>query len=139
MVRRTRSPAQVGHRSAPHPPAGPFRSPRSNRVPTPVECRPMDRRVRRRKFGIASLLTVVSVAAAALFGPTLTPSAPAEVTASWPQFHGQPDHLGYNPLESVLETQSVTGLGIAWTAQTGGAITSSPTVANGMVYLSSYD
>ena len=85
------------------------------------------------------MLTVLSVAAAALFGPTLTPPAPAEVTASWPQFHGQADHVGYNPIESVLETQSVTGLGIAWTAQTGGAITSSPTVANGMVYLSSYD
>src|ERR1700693_918466 len=63
----------------------------------------------------------------------------AATQASWPQFHDTPDHSGYNADERILTTDTVSGLGLAWSAQTGGPITSSPTVSNGLVYISSFD
>ena len=48
-------------------------------------------------------------------------------------------HTRTNPYEIILSADNVAGLIQAWTAPTGDSITSSPAVANGMVYVGSGD
>src|SRR5438093_856732 len=79
---------------------------------------------------------VLTIPAASATAPA---AQPGRGSASWPQFHDGADHNGYNDAENVVTTATVTGLRLAWQATTGGAITSSPTVVNGVVYISSYD
>jgi putative pyrroloquinoline-quinone-binding quinoprotein len=61
------------------------------------------------------------------------------VRTDWVQFHFGPDHTGLNPYENVLSPATVGGLTLLWSYQTGGLVTSSPAVANGVVYVGSWD
>jgi outer membrane protein assembly factor BamB len=61
------------------------------------------------------------------------------VTGDWTQFHNSPSRQGYNTAEHVLSAANVAALGVKWTGGTGGAISSSPAVANGVVYVGSND
>jgi len=61
------------------------------------------------------------------------------VRTDWAQFLFGPDHPGWNPYENVLSAANVGGLGLRWSFQTGGIVSSSPAVATGMVYVGSGD
>ncbi len=50
-----------------------------------------------------------------------------------------PQHTHVNPYEKILNSTNVSGLVEAWKAPTGNSIGSVPTVANGVVYVSSSD
>src|SRR6478752_2461091 len=52
---------------------------------------------------------------------------------SWPQFGHDAAHSGNNPFEVAINVGNVGGLRQVWSA-TSGAITSSPVVADGVVY-----
>ena len=56
------------------------------------------------------------------------------VRTNWPQFHGEPQHRGYNSTENVLNPDNVSNLGLAWTGPGGGGA-SSPAVSDGVVYV----
>jgi outer membrane protein assembly factor BamB len=65
---------------------------------------------------------------------------PFTVRTNWSQFHYGPQHQGFNPYENVLNPSNAEGLNQTWSYPTLGAIgTSSPAVANGLVYVGSYD
>ncbi|HEY0755491.1 MAG TPA: PQQ-binding-like beta-propeller repeat protein [Ktedonobacteraceae bacterium] len=55
------------------------------------------------------------------------------------QFGFNPAHTRYNPHERQISPANVSELQQFWTAQTGDSISSSPTVANHMVYVGSND
>ena len=60
--------------------------------------------------------------------------------AAWgSQFHFDHCHTGYNPYEVILSPATVGDLVLDWQYRTNGEILSSPTVANGIVYLASLD
>jgi outer membrane protein assembly factor BamB len=61
------------------------------------------------------------------------------VRTDWAQFRFKPDHKGLNPYENVLDPNTVVNIGPHWSYQTGDVIFSSPTVANGIVYIGSLD
>ena len=62
------------------------------------------------------------------------------VRTNWAQFRNGRLHKGFNPYENVLNPETVGGLALAWVAPTASFITySSPAVANGAVYVGSYD
>jgi len=48
-------------------------------------------------------------------------------------------HTSTNPYEIILNTDNVSGLKLYWKASTKGKVSSSPTVANGVVYVGSDD
>lgn len=62
-----------------------------------------------------------------------------KVQTDWARFRFDNRNSGYNPFENVLNKYNVAGLVEAWTATTGGAVNSSPTVANGVVYVGCED
>jgi outer membrane protein assembly factor BamB len=53
----------------------------------------------------------------------------------WPQYHKDASHAGDNAHETTLSASSVVNLGVSWTADTGVTMFSSPTVADGVVYV----
>ena len=55
----------------------------------------------------------------------------------WAEFHRH-DMTRWNPCEKVLNVKNVGKLGLKWSYATGG-VDSSPAVANGVVYVGSYD
>src|SRR5215469_6710066 len=59
------------------------------------------------------------------------------VRTDWVQIGFGPHHTGYNPYENVLTSSNVSNLTLDWNYTTGQAITSSPAVANGLVYVGS--
>jgi len=61
------------------------------------------------------------------------------VSTDWTQFRNGPRHSGYNAFENVLDASNVSGLGLAFTAATGGHVISSPAVVGGVVYMGSLD
>jgi hypothetical protein len=65
--------------------------------------------------------------------------APFLVRTNWSQFQFSPDHVGLNPYENVLNSRTVSSLGLKWSYTTGGFVTSSPTVWNNVVYVGSND
>jgi outer membrane protein assembly factor BamB len=60
------------------------------------------------------------------------------VNTNWSQFRGDPQHHGQNRHENVLSTRT-RSIAKLWSFQTGDAVLSSPAVANGVVYVGSYD
>ncbi len=64
---------------------------------------------------------------------------PFLVRTDWAQFHFGPSHNGLNPYENVLSPATVGGLGVNWSYQTAGPVSSSPAVASGVVYVGSWD
>jgi outer membrane protein assembly factor BamB len=89
------------------------------------------------------LLTCVSVAAAMVpaqaFARTSRPDSAPDVLPSWSQFHNTSDHLGVQTAETILGKSNVSQLATGWSVVTGGPITSSPVVSNGIVYFGSAD
>jgi outer membrane protein assembly factor BamB len=70
----------------------------------------------------------------------LTASASFLVQTDWTQFHFGPYHTGYNPYENVLSSSNVSALTLDWIYYIGSfSGTGSPAVANGVVYVGSYD
>jgi outer membrane protein assembly factor BamB len=65
----------------------------------------------------------------------LSAQAPFTVRTDWPQFHYSASRQGLNPFENVLSTDTVPGIGLDWTYTTGDDVSSSPAVANGLVYV----
>jgi outer membrane protein assembly factor BamB len=53
---------------------------------------------------------------------------------SWAQFQHDPAHSGANPAEGTIDLQNVGGLHEVWTAASG-AVTSTPVVSDGLVYV----
>ena len=69
----------------------------------------------------------------------LQAQVPFTVSGDWPQFHLGPDHTGFNPYENVLSPETVGNLTSRWTYITDDAVTADPVVANGRVYITSWD
>jgi uncharacterized repeat protein (TIGR01451 family) len=70
----------------------------------------------------------------------LSAIAPFLVRTDWPKFHFNRTSTGFNPFENVIRPSNVSGLTVAWTGATGNQIPmSSPAVANGVVYIGSWD
>jgi outer membrane protein assembly factor BamB len=61
------------------------------------------------------------------------------VQTNYTQFHYSPLHRGRNPYENVLNSTNVSAIDQDWVYTTGGAITSSPAVSGGYVYVGSAD
>src|ERR1019366_8440801 len=62
------------------------------------------------------------------------------VRTDWAQFRFEPRLRGMNPYENVLSPATVGSIDLHWSYQTDAHIyTSSPTVANGVVYFGSND
>ena len=79
-------------------------------------------------------------AALLVCGLLLVAGAPPALAASsgdWPQFRNGPTHHGHNAQESLLSAANVAGLSVAWTGASAGSETSSPAVADGVVYIRS--
>ena len=55
------------------------------------------------------------------------------------QFRFLPCHTGFNPYEVILSPATVGSLVLDWKYTTGGAVSSSPAVANGVAYVGSDD
>ena len=53
----------------------------------------------------------------------------------WPQFHNDATRQGVSTTEDILSASDLSSLGVAWTGGTGAAISSSPAVADGVVYV----
>ena len=60
------------------------------------------------------------------------------VSTPWAQFHRY-NMQRSNPCEKVLNVNNVGNLSLKWSYATGGAVHSSPAVANGVVYIGSDD
>lgn len=58
---------------------------------------------------------------------------------SWSTYMGNNQRSGYNAAETIINPTSASQLKLKWTHQAGGAVTTQPTVANGMVYWGSWD
>ena len=54
---------------------------------------------------------------------------PFTVYTNWAQFHFAPNHSGLNPYENVLSATTAGNLGLRWSYTPGGAVESSPAVA----------
>src|SRR6516162_10209355 len=63
---------------------------------------------------------------------------PFRVDTRWAQFHKRPSHDGHNLGENVLSPTTVGGLSLLWNYTTV-VVGSSPAVANGVVYVGSWD
>jgi outer membrane protein assembly factor BamB len=61
------------------------------------------------------------------------------VRTNWAKFHDNLANSGFNPYENVIGPANVSGLKKAWTATTDNVVASSPTVDNGVAYISSQD
>lgn len=65
--------------------------------------------------------------------------APYTVQTNWPEFQYSALRKGSNPYENVLSPTTVGSIDVDWFFPTGGAVTSSPAVVNGIVYFGSGD
>jgi outer membrane protein assembly factor BamB len=63
-----------------------------------------------------------------------TAQAPFHVRTNWSQFRFTTNHSGLNPHENVLSRTTVGDLGLRWSYSTVATASSSPAVANGVVY-----
>src|SRR5271163_197054 len=59
-------------------------------------------------------------------------------TPLWAQFHRH-NMRRFDPCETVLNVHNVGNLELKWSYRTGASVTSSPAVANGVLYVGSYD
>ena len=96
--------------------------------------------VRALALGAVAALAVALMpfsASAATAKPHVVPAVVA--SGDWAQFRDSPTHVGYNTQEDTISASNVGALAVAWTGATGDAITSSPAVAGGVVYVGSQD
>jgi outer membrane protein assembly factor BamB len=61
------------------------------------------------------------------------------VRTAWAEHGFSPNGKRNNPYENVITAGNVSTLDVAWTATTGSVVSSSPAVANGIVYVGSLD
>jgi len=61
------------------------------------------------------------------------------VQTNWSQFRYSQLHRGRNPYENVLNSTNVGSIDVDWSYTTGAALTSSPAVVGGVVYVGSAD
>ena len=87
----------------------------------------------------ASALPGVNWVTAVVQGGSLAAQASFRVHTNWVQYGADAAHSGFNRLENVISTSNVGTLAPIWTFTTGSFITSSPAVANGVVYIGSFD
>jgi outer membrane protein assembly factor BamB len=96
-----------------------------------------------RPLGLACVSLLMSGLLLVAVAPAVAPAAPVAAkgisSGDWTQFMNGPAHLGYNTTESTLTVANVPSLAVAWTGTTGGLVSSSPTVANGVAYVGSDD
>jgi outer membrane protein assembly factor BamB len=64
---------------------------------------------------------------------------PFRVQTNWTQFHFDADGSRLNPYENVLNPRSVKNMDLKWSYATFQQVISSPAVANGVVYVGSWD
>ncbi len=98
--------------------------------------------MKQRSHRLLSVLASIAVAATtwAVTAGSAPPSALASTTVDWTQFRESQTHQGNNPeVGTALTTSTVSGLAIAWTGATGGAVDSSPATTGGVVYVGSSD
>src|SRR6266516_1373430 len=77
-------------------------------------------------------IAVATVTLAVIAAPA---SAVQNGAVAWPQFHFNPAHTGFNPLETTISRQNVRNLALSWQAQLGNiVISSSPAVVGDVVY-----
>lgn len=93
-------------------------------------------------FCIAALMLPASQAAAQK--AVLSSSDPcagfsAKATVDWTAFLFNSCHTGYNPNEFILSPSTVGNLVLGWRYKTGYIVGSSPAVADGVLYIGSYD
>jgi outer membrane protein assembly factor BamB len=69
----------------------------------------------------------------------VSPAIAQAVSSDWPQFRESQVHQAHNTTEALISDTNVHALGVAWTGATGAAISSSPSVSNGVVYIGSDD
>lgn len=79
-------------------------------------------------------LAIALAVVAAVSTVHASPSGP-----SWPQFHFDAAHTGYNPSEGALRVRTVKRLRQAWSAQAAGAFKSSAAIAEGLAFAASDD
>jgi glucose dehydrogenase len=102
--------------------------------------------VTRKKHSASSEVVSLLLAIAPLWLMLATATTPAHAQAStpspadWTQFH-RDNMQRWNPHETVLGVSNVGALGLKWKTSTGAffGFTSSPAVANGVVYVGSDD
>jgi len=58
--------------------------------------------------------------------------------AEWPMYQRDAAHSGY-AVASRVNATNITNLNQSWSHQTGGMVTATPVVANGLVYAGSWD
>src|SRR5664280_2620698 len=91
-------------------------------------------------LGLLMIICSIATAQQVVPSPSLPCLAPPiKSVIDWAQFGFVPCHTGYNPYEFVLSPGTVGNLGLHWTFTTGGAVSSSPAVADGVVYVGSFD
>ena len=69
--------------------------------------------------------------------PAFGDPLPATAVAQWPGFKDNAAHTGFNLQETALTAANAPTLTLKWSFGTGGEVTSSPAVANGMIYVGS--
>ena len=90
--------------------------------------------------GLLILVSAIATAQPVFVSPSdPCPAPPITAVVDWAEAGFAPCHLGLNPYEFVLSPTTVPNLELRWTYTTGDAITSSAAVANGMVYVGSFD
>ncbi len=70
---------------------------------------------------------------------TLAAQEPFTVSTNWAQFGYGPTHSGTNPYENTLNLSNVGDLSLLWSFRTGAAVTSTPAVVDGVVYVGAKD
>ena len=88
------------------------------------------------------LVSGIAINAQQITPPTSLPCPGLRLTSviNWTQFHFDLCHTGNNPYEFVLSPTTVVNLRLDWQYTTGSFIvSSSPTVANGVMYIGSWD
>src|SRR2546421_3197122 len=73
------------------------------------------------------------------FASNLHTTRAASSADFWPMYMSGPGHTGFNKAQTIINKTSAPNLKQHWSFQTGGAITSQPVVANGLVYWGSTD
>ncbi|HLG77990.1 MAG TPA: PQQ-binding-like beta-propeller repeat protein, partial [Ktedonobacteraceae bacterium] len=68
---------------------------------------------------------------------TVVPAEPAK--GDYPMLGGNPAGTHQNAEDHSISPTNIPNLKLAWTGQTGGSLFSSPVIANGIVYIGSYD
>jgi len=61
------------------------------------------------------------------------------VRTNWAQYHYSSSRTGLNPYENVLSPSNVATMGLDWSFTANDGVSSSPAVANGVVYIGSGD